>query len=249
MTLQEIFDQLTYGELSQISIGGGEAGVIDANNHERVLSYVNLALLALYKRFPLKEAELTVQLMPPLREYQLHSQFAFANLDSYEPIRYIMDTASSPFQDDLLKVERVYGDSGFEFSLNNLDDIYSIRTPRANFLVAPQDIVEPPNDLADELKTEQLRVAYRAKHPILRTQSGELEPDEVEVELPYSHLEPLLLFIAARAHTPLGMQGTEGNLGNLYMQKYELACQQLEILNLRVDQGSQANRLQRNGWV
>ena len=45
MTLQEIFDQLTYGELSQLSMGGSEAGIIDESNYSRILVHVNLGLL------------------------------------------------------------------------------------------------------------------------------------------------------------------------------------------------------------
>jgi hypothetical protein len=41
----------------------------------------------------------------------------------------------------------------------------------------------------------------------------------------------------------------ETNMGNTYYQKYEASCQQLEVSNLRVDQGSQNSRLYRNGWV
>jgi hypothetical protein len=248
MKLQEIFDQLSFGELSQLSIGGGEAGEINASNYERILAHVNLGLMALYKRFPIKEGQITLGLIPDQTDYLINSRFAVANTRSRETVRYILDTPSNKFQDDILKIERVYADSGYEFSLNNLDDPYAVMTPLATTLRVPEAIVTPPTDLADELKTDDLKIVYRANHPLLLAEDGDIDPEEVEVELPYSHLEPLLLFVASRVHTPIGMQA-EGGGANIYIQKYELACQELERLNLRVDQGSQQSRLVQRGFV
>ena len=62
MTLQDIFDALSAGELSQISIGGQAAGVINKENRAKLLPHINMGLTALFKRFRLKEGELTIQL-------------------------------------------------------------------------------------------------------------------------------------------------------------------------------------------
>lgn len=43
MNLKEIFDQLTYGELSQISIGGGAAGQIRPEDYAKLVAHTNLA--------------------------------------------------------------------------------------------------------------------------------------------------------------------------------------------------------------
>ena len=53
MKLKEVFDQLTYGELSQLSIGGQAQGEITEENYARVVAHVNLGLSAIYKRFHL----------------------------------------------------------------------------------------------------------------------------------------------------------------------------------------------------
>lgn len=248
MKLNEIFNQLTYGELSQLSIGGGEMGAISPANYERLLAHINLGLTALYKRFQLKEGKLTLELQPTRLSYPLVSKYAETSRTSRETVRYIKDSSTAPFKDDLLKIKRVVAESGFEFTLNNLSDAYSMMTPTSTTLVVPQDIVVPPVEMEEDLKTSTLDVFYQANHPILVTDDGDLEPELVEVELPYTHFEPLLYFVAARLHTPVGMTN-ETNMGNTYYQKYEMACQELETKNLTVDQGSQSDRLVRNGWV
>lgn len=248
MKLKEIFDQLTHGELSQLSIGGAANGGIAVENYPKVLSHINLGLTALYKRFPLKEGRVEVELQTGRTTYPINANYAVNNRRSREAVRYIKDSADAPFRDGIHKIERVYTSLGFEMGLNDESDPYSVFTPSATVLRVPAVVVAGSVDLPDELKTETLEVVYRANHPPIVQGIGLFEPDRVEVELPYSHLEPLLLFVASRVYTPTSMTN-ETNMGNTYYSKYEASCQQLETTNLRVDQGSQNTRLARNGWV
>jgi hypothetical protein len=245
MKLKEIFDQLTYGELSQISIGGGVAGQIRVEDYPKMVAHVNLGLMALYKRFNLKQKQFTIDLQQGLTTYQLYSQYCQSNVRSRAPLKYINDTAN-PFKDDLLKVEHVFAESGFEFSVNNPVDIYSMNTPTQRTLEVPADIVAKKDYLLDELKTSTLDVVFRAGHPKLSME--DVEPEEIEIELPETHVEALLLYVAARVHTPAGI-GESESTGNNYYQKYEIACQQLEDQNLQIDKGAQYNRLEKAGWV
>lgn len=247
MNLKEIFDQLTYGELSQISIGGGAAGQIRPEDYAKLVAHTNLGLTALYKRFNLKVGRFTLQLQPGLLTYQLNSAYCQSNSRSKVATKYINDTAM-PFKDNLLKVEYVFAETGFEFSVNNPVDLLSINTPSQRVLTVPADIVAKLDTLPDELKTDTLEVVFRANHPKILTDEGEIEPEETELELPETHVEPLLLYIASRVHTPAGIGG-EDNTGNIYYQKYEMVCQELENQNLQIDKGAQYNRIEKNGWV
>jgi hypothetical protein len=226
MNLQEVFDQLVYGELSQLSIGGGEVGSISEANYPRVLAHINLGLTALYKRFPLKEGRVSVELVPGKLLY-----------------------ATAAVAPDLLKIEQVRTDGGFEFPLNDESDPYSVFTPTASSLRVPADVVAQLIDLPDWFKTINLELVYRANHPKVIQGLGFFDPKRVLLQLPETHLEPLLLFVASRAMTPMGVGQFEGQAGNNYYAKYEAACQSLESINLRVDQGSQNSRLHSNGWV
>lgn len=248
MKLQEVFDQLTHGELSQLSIGGNEAGVIAPANYNRLVPHVNLGLTALYKRFPLKEGRLILELQANRTTYPIHSNYAVSSKTSREAVRYIKDSAAAPFKDDIHKIERVYTSLGYEFGLNDEADTYGMFTPSATVLRVPADVAAQVIGLPDELKSPRVELVYRANHPLIIADGADLEPDGIELELPYSHLEPLLFYIASRVHTPTGMTN-ETNMGNTYFQRYEASCQQLETVNLRVDQGGQSDRLSRNGWV
>lgn len=247
MKLSEIFSQLTFGELSQINLGGAEAGEIKEGNYDQVLVHVNLGLTALYKRFPLKEGRILVALQANRYTYPLTSAYAMSNARSLEPVKYIQD-AAEPFLNDIHKIERVYASGGKEFGLNDEADPYAISTPSASVLRVPAIVVAKGGDLPDALKTSTLEIVYRANHPIINQDDTGFDVLTYEVQLPYTHLEALLLFIASRVNNPIGMVN-EFNAGNNYAAKYEQACQQLETSNLRVDQGAQHNRIQRNGWV
>lgn len=248
MKLKEIFDQLTYGELSQISIGGGAAGQIRPADYAKMTAHVNLGLAALYKRFNLKQGQLTLQLQPGQTRYVLSNKYAVSARTSREPVRYIKDSSALPFLDDVNKVEVIHSDTGYEYALNNAVDTLSITTPSSKVLVVPAPIVASDDTCPEELWTKNLVITYRAAAVKVGNAEGDFDPEEVEVELPDTHLEPLLLFVASRVHTPAGI-GNEDNTGNMYWQKYELSCQQLEQSNFQIDTGSQYNRLEKGGWV
>lgn len=248
MKLAEIFSQLTHGELSQLSLGGADAGQIDEANYPKMLAHVNLGLTALYKRFPLKESRLVVQLQEGRIVYPLLSGYALSTTEVNGLDRFILDSTAEPFQDDILKVEVVATDEGIHLPLNDASNIYSVTTPTAHTLRVPLALVDSTVDLPSYYLTDTLEVVYRANHPILEYTPGSFNPALVEIELPYSHLEPLLLFVASRLNNPIGMTN-EFHAGNSYAAKYEQACQLLEITNLRVDQGSQNIKAIRNGWV
>ena len=223
MKLSEIFFQLTNGELSQIAIGGGASGEINEKNQLKVLGHVTVGLTALYTRFSLKEKQLRIPLQSDADTYRLDL-------------------------DDLLKIEKVCADSGYELGLNASDDVYSCSTPTLRSLRVPQDILNKASSLPDELKTDALLVTYRANHPKITESQLDLGPENVDIALPDSHLEALLYFVASRLHNPIGMVN-EFNAGNNYAAKYEMACQQLASKGLQVDTESGNSRLGRGGWV
>lgn len=224
MLLKEILDALRYGELSQMSIGGQDSGVINQNNFPIIANHLNLGMTVLAQRFLLKENRLEVPLVPGEYEYTIHAP-------------------------DFLKVQRIYADTGYEFNLNDLSDRYSILNSTPKVLKLPYAVVDQADSLPPALKTKNLLVIYRAKPTPLDVDGNTvLDEEDLDVELPHSFLEPLCYYVASRLNNPVGMVN-EFHAGNTYMAKYEAACRRLEQDNLVVDRASERERFERNGWI
>lgn len=247
MRLSEIFEQLTYGELSQLSLGGADIGGIDSGNYKAITAHVNLGLTTLHKRFNLKEGLIKLDLVPGRTVYPLGVEFAATNTGSSEPVRYIKDTASEPYTGDIIKIDSVLTDANLEMDLNNPMNGYSCFTPKLGTLRVPLAVVNKGPDLPYQLITSGLTLVYRANHPTLVLDKYS-DPEDIEVALPHAYLEALLLFIASRVNNPVGMTG-EFNAGNNYAAKFEKACVQLEMDGTEVDRVGQGSRSQKNGWV
>lgn len=223
MKLSEVFSQLAYGELSQLSLGTLTDDELSEDTHAPLLAHVNLGLTAIYKRFNLKEGRLVFPLSQSGNVYKLGVA-------------------------DLNKIERVYTAEGTELPLNDANSPLSCYTPQLNILRVNKKIVNKDQDLPEKYRTDGLEVVYRANHAKIVAKGGVIIPEKVELELPDSHLEALLYFVASRAHNPIGMVN-EFNAGNNWAAKYEMECQRLELLNLEVDESNENNRLNKNGWV
>lgn len=248
MKLQEIFDQLSASEFSMISLGGQAQGEINENNWGKLISHINLGLTALYTRFTLKENYLKLNLQAGQVSYPLTSNYAVNARKARADIRYILDTPTQPFSDDILKITKVETDDGIELDLNDQANRLSILTPTTQMLRVPLGLVNGDLEIPEAMRTNNLLVTYRASHPQVVQSLGFFDPSRVDIELPYSHLTALLWFVASRAHNPIGM-GQEFNSGNTYYAKYEAECQGLEGKGLQVDQGQQSSNFERNGWV
>lgn len=137
----------------------------------------------------------------------------------------------------LLKIEQVYDARGCELPLNDVGDPCSLITTRYNTLQVPAS-----------MPATTLSVVYRAGHETLDQKDAAKNPDRVEVELPPSHLWPLLLFVASRYFTPMGASEAIHD-GNNYAAKYEAACQQLQDGGFELGHSPEDSRFVRNGWV
>lgn len=223
MYLSEVFSQLAYGELAQTVLGENSEGELVENKFAMLMAHVNMGLTALYKRFNLKEGRLTFPLSTAGNVYKLGVT-------------------------DLHKVERVLTSAGVDLPLNDGKEKYSCFTPRMDTIRVPLDIVNKVADVPEQFKTDSLEVVYRANHPKLVDTLGIIDPETIEVELPYSHLEALLYFVASRVHNPIGM-ANEFHAGNSWASKYEAECMKLQQQNLEIDESNDNDRLNRNGWV
>ena len=241
MYLSEIFEQLTYGELSQVGIGGGmDVGQINEANFKSVVANVNLGLMALYKRFPIKQDSLFVDVKEGKTDYELDMKYALSNIDSTEPVKFINDLVK-PFTNDIIKIERVYNFAGIELAMNDTNNLDAIK-------LLNMTTMKLSPTMLNELSGTSIEVVYRAKHKLIVVGDNVFNPETTQIELPYVYLEPLLYFIGSRYHNSIGMSN-EFHAGNNYATKYEQACRLIEAHSLSIDQGSDTSQFCSKGWV
>lgn len=242
MTLQEIFDCLRYSELAQLNLGTAEGAELEAS-WDRLLPQINLGLIELHKRFLLREGQVLLRMQPGQRAYRLDPGHALSTPEVPGVAKYLIDSLAEPFTGDVLKVERVHTAMGEELLLNRSGDgldlaLRSVRSPTPTSLILPPD-----------LPAQDLLVVYRAGHPKIE-RGGAFAPESVELDLPSTHLEALLYYVASRLINPNGVAGnTAFHEGNNYYAKFEAACQLLVDLDFRNQEGVSDYRLERNGWV
>ena len=224
MVLQDIFDALTYGELSQLAIGGAESGLgMCDDDKPKILNHIQLGLTSLYTRFRLKEANLTIPMVQATTTYEI-------------------DTIVYP---DLLKVEDIFDDNDIELVLNERNNPCSLRTPIRNVLEIPELILF---DEAGNFLIKELKVVYRANHPLMDPLSASYGAMNQAIELPQSHLQALLFFVGSRIMNPVGMTN-EFHAGNSYYAKYEGECQRLEMEGMEIDNTGYSTRFEERGFV
>ena len=250
MLLNDIYDQLAYGELRQLVLGSGnidsdELG-LSQENRRRLLPFVRSGLTELHQRFLLRESEFILELVDGKVAYNLAYAFAQSNGDSAEPVKYINDSAET-FEDNLMRVERVYGTyrgEEYPLTLNELRNKAALRTPRYDCLVLPSDTEEAPW----LLETTSLRVVYRAGHPPIDTVLANGSPDKVTIYLHSVYLDALVFYIASRVTNPQG--AAEGfHDGNNYAAKFEQAVLQLKQENYDLDEDEGHSKLEDRGFA
>jgi hypothetical protein len=91
MTLNDIVTQLKYGELRSVA---------SKDDMDAIVSYVNLALIALYSRFSLKVSEQLIPMQDNITEYLLN--------------------------EDVMTIRAIYDENGDEFTLDDETSLFSI---------------------------------------------------------------------------------------------------------------------------
>ncbi len=235
MYLREIFDQLSVGEFAQLAIGGDDGSGILEKDYPTIINHVNLALADLYTRFPLREETVIIQQEDEINTYFLLYKYAQTNLTSPEPIKYIMDSVFEPFYENVIRIESVQDEDGQELYLNDENQEWSVFTPSHDSILVP---------LPD--KENAMLVKYRAAHP--RIDPIGADPDTIEISLPISLLQCLLLFIASRVHT-VSPSPEGSNLGAMYMNRFLGNIASIERYGQFNKSNPTNHKLETAGWV
>ena len=233
MLLKEVLEHLSYSEFAHIKLGGATLGSIEVADRPQIVSFINLGLSDLYKKFLLSEKEVIIQQFANISEYVIHSDNSVSK--GTATYQYVKDTALIPFQDDLLKIEQVFAEDGVEYPLNDANDELAVFTTRYDTIQ-----IQNPDD------ANAVSVTYRAKAVKLSTTAP--DPDTMDVPLPDTLLTALLAFIAHRAHKPMASETNRA--GSDYLGAYLALCAEAELYGTASNiVFENTHRFENNGWV
>lgn len=214
MLLQDLYDRLATGELSQHKMGN--KGAIQEDDMPTLINHLNVGLTNLYSYFPISEKEVIIQQFEHITEYRINSKYALTNEDPSINYKWVMDSAEHPFKDDIIRIERAYDEVGCSIDINNENRCSSVFTTAWDTIQIP--LPNPENVTV---------IMYRAKHPTITKDML----TSIEIQIPPVLEEALQAYIASRCFVSLGNQASAG-LASYYQQKYQQQIDHVERHNL-----------------
>lgn len=223
MNLRQVFNSLEHVHLSGLSITNSGVGIGEID-YPLVLVSINEILTDLYTRFDLKTSEVILRLIKGQTEYTIHSDYADSNVNSTEPVRWVVDSVDNPFKDDISYILSVTTSTQEKLEVNKPNYCNSVFTPSTNTIQIPTEIAETVTGLS---------VIYNAS-PILVPVSTTLDVDTINIELPQAMFNALIFGVCKTIYSVKG--GKDGySKSNDYHQKY------LNELNMLSDSGMFSN--------
>lgn len=232
MKLSELFSNLSFGVLSNLSIGGDGIGMVPSEQETRLTTFVNKALADIYSRFPILEKEVIVRLYDGKTLYPLMKIYADSDPTQVSQ-KYISDTVAEPFLEDVLKILEVYDELGLPISLNDTGADLSVFTPSLATLQVPFAASD-----------NALFVIYRASHvPLVPGNTDQ------EVTVPGILQEAFEHRIAYQVMSPMNGQEHAAKAAE-HLARYEQICTNIERNDLlQTSQSGNHTKLTDRGFV
>lgn len=237
MNLGAIFDGLTTGELSKVALGGArtEDYKIKVEDYKKVIPAINMAIMEIHKRIPLRTETIMVALSNHITLYKLKREHAVTNADT-RFTKYLLDSCESPFNPKVLRVDNVTDAQGNDYPLNEQNNRSSLFTPTHNVVQHPYP-----------LEGGYMDVHYRTSIcEIPRAFDG--DPYCYELDIPDFILAPILTYVQARLE--VGMVRNENAQAQYaLMGKFEQECEILKRSDLVVTNAAMNTNIHDNGWT
>ena len=238
MTLEEFCSYLTYGEFSQINIGGIEFSNISKENYPAITTNINLGLVEIYKRFNIKIDEVNVLVQEGTVRYNLSKNHAVTNPNNTSDVlypKYINDSISHPFDNNILTIYEVEDpeEALLPYNLEN--------ATKTSFLLVEPGVIKMPSDYAETSFT----VKYRATPQKLST-SQEIDPALIEIPLGDAYTEALLNYTVYKIINGIDPRDATGVS---YYQKFISSVQEIRSSGLANILNIENTKLESNGWL
>lgn len=236
MKISDIFDQLTFGELKQIDVGGYEEGEVQPSKYKELVNHINIALLQLYTRFPIDEKEFLLTPIAGQTFYNIEPDASY--------LTGVHADGTTTFDNDILRINAVFNQTGSELPLNDEFSEDSVFLPTFKQIQIPLD------------RADTYSFIYRAKPAklVAPVYVFESTPEDytdfldTDVFLPEVLLEPLLAYVEQRVQKA---KGGEAGLqqASIASQQFEILCEGVEKRNVLNNANNSTNiKLTLGGW-
>lgn len=192
-----------------------------------VMGFINMAILEIYKRFPLWEADAVITQADGVSIYNLTEADPNVSIDLSD--------------NQLMVIQSVYDEDGIPYVINNnKDPVKHIKETSEN----PRSILQTPKYNQIKVKNivpgYQMDVVYRAA-PLFLTEQ------EDEIPLPPQFNEALFLYVSYKAH--LGVKAGIKDENNTHFIRFEASCNNVDTEGLFPQQGLESNKFEQRGFV
>lgn len=222
MTLEDIIEHAKYGELEQL----GVSKQLDSNSaakveeaERKVISYINLGLIELYKRFALRTEETTITLSENITVYTL----------SPSKVGVYLNALPGVFN----SVLSVYDEEGEPLTLNKDGDTHGVHSVNYNTLQIPN-----PSTGAT------IFVIYSSA-PDKLVWADDLAT--IDVPIPPVLMEALLHYIGYRGHG--SVDGSIQAENNTHYMRFDASCGRVDLLGTLTIDSIDKHTLEDKGFV
>lgn len=213
MKLEDLFSRLSYGELSNLSIGNEGRGSIREEDIPKVTAHVNDGLLRIYSRFVLSTKQLLVEQVRHITNYHLIPKYAESSGSDVE-WPYIKDLPDDKFLGDLIRILEVQDDRG-KLPLNDTGNPRSLFTPYPQVLQVPEPRAGKP-----------LSIEYQARHITLNN-----DDLDQEILIPFVLEGALQSFVAYKIFSHMNGQDNQVK-SQEHLNTYDGICVDVEARDL-----------------
>ncbi len=220
MKLDELFISLALGELANSSYVELNQLELNKNQLNRVINAINQGLTLIHTHLPLRHNQIVIQLHDNIGTYYLDSRYAKSNTVSTAAVKFILDTPSNPFKDDILNIIGVYNLEGQQYPLNDQYAIGSLFTPDYNSLMVPLAMWQ--NHKVPYNVVDKLVLVYQADHP--KIPLNEPLTSQMEIHLSPIYQSMLQAYVAHLLHMHIGSEQSI-NQSNQYFAKFNSLMQ------------------------
>ena len=193
MTINQFISIIQYSELNQLPL---------KEDREAITAYINLGLLELYKRFPLKISELIINLDSDETYYSMPSDFMWIVSAHRE-----VNTES--------------GCEVIEIPINEENNPLSINTFSWNTVQVPMAVTG--SDLSIIYTASPKLLTYNTSTEVFINSDG---IEVTDLEIPLQLVEALTHYVAYRAYSAIS--GASETENNAHYQRFEVSCQEVE---------------------